>query len=95
MFSNASAQLFPDMTLRSFTNFIPEEVDLEGQEEVTISESSYPSMYQTFTEGKVIFLDKKLSKVSEFYYLEPGIYHSTTEFVKAINTLIQEKHNRS
>ena len=29
--SNASAQLFPDNTLSSFTNFLPEQLNLEGQ----------------------------------------------------------------
>ena len=65
--SNASAQLFPDNTLTSFTNFSPEQLNLEGQWEVAISEISYPSMYQNVTEGKVMFFDKKLSKSPEFY----------------------------
>ena len=63
--SNASAQLFPDKTLSSFTNFLPEQLNLEGQWEVAISEISYPSMYQNVTEGKFMFSDKKLSKSSE------------------------------
>ena len=29
--SNASAQLFPDNTLSSFTNFLPEQLNPEGQ----------------------------------------------------------------
>ena len=50
--SNASAQLFPDNTLSSFTNFLTEQLNLDGQWEVAISETSYPSMYQNVTEGK-------------------------------------------
>ena len=49
--SNASAQLFPDNTLSSFTNFLPEQLNLDGQWEVAISELSYPTMYQNVTEG--------------------------------------------
>ena len=93
--SNASAQLFPDNTLSSFTNFLPEQLNLEGQWEVAISEISYPSMYQNVTEGKFMFFDKKLSKSSEFYYLEPGLYPSITDIVEVMNTLIQERHNHS
>ena len=93
--SNASAQLFPDNTLSSFTNFSPEQLNLEGQWEVAISEISYPSMYQNNTEGKFMFFDKKLSKSSEFYYLEPGLYPSIKDIVEAMNILIQERHNRS
>ena len=45
-----------------------------------------------------MFFDKKLSilsKSSELYYLEPGIYPSVADFVEAMNTLIQERHNHS
>ena len=65
--SNASAEFFPDNTLSSFTNFLPEQVNLEGQWEVAISEISYPSMYQNITEGKFKFFDKKLSKSTSTY----------------------------
>ena len=34
--SNASAQLFPDNTLSSFTNFLPEQLNLDRQWEVAI-----------------------------------------------------------
>ena len=93
--SNASAQLFPDNTLSSFTIFLPEQLNLDGQWEVAISEISYPSMYQNVTEGKIMFFDKKLSKSSEFYYLEPGLYPSITDIIEAMNILIQERHNHS
>ena len=42
-----------------------------------------------------MIFDKKLSKLSEFYYLEPGLFRSITEIVEAMNTLIQERHNHS
>ena len=93
--SNASAQLFPDNTLSSFTNFLPEQLNLDGQWEVEISGLSYPSMYQIVTEGEFEFFDKKLSKSSEFYYLEPGLYPSITDIVEAMNILIQERDNHS
>ena len=38
--SNASLQLFPNNTLSSFTIFLPEQVNLDGQWEVAISEIS-------------------------------------------------------
>ena len=93
--SIASAQLFPDNALSSFTNFLPEQLNLDSQWEVAISEISYPSMYQNVTEGKFMVFDKKLSKTSEFYYLEPGLCPSFTDFVEAMNVLIQEGHNHS
>ena len=93
--SNASAQLFPDNTLSSFTNFLPEQLNLDGQLGVAISEISYPSMYQHVTEGKSMFFDTKLSKSSEFYYLLPGLYPSIADIVEAMNILLQERHNHS
>ena len=94
--SIASAQLFPDNTLSSFTNFLPEQLNLDGQWEVAISEISYPSMYQNVTEGQFMFFDKKLSKTSDLhYYLEPGLYPSITDTVEAMTILIQERHNHS
>ena len=93
--SNASAQLFPDNTLSSFTNSVTEQLNLEGQWEVAVLEKSYPTMYQNVTEENFMFFDKKLSNSSEFYYLEPRLGPSITVIVEAMNTLIQEKHNHS
>ena len=93
--SNASAQLLPDNALSSFTNLLPEQHNLDGQWEVAISVISYPSMYQNVTEGIIMFFDKNLSKSSEFYYLEPGLYPCFTDIVEAMNILIQESHNHS
>ena len=86
--SNSSSELFPNNTLRSFTNFLLERVNLEGQWEVAVSEISYPSMYQIVTEGKFLFHDNNLSKTKDYYYLEPGLYHSITDIVEAMTTCI-------
>ena len=56
--SNASAQLFPDNTLSSLTNFLREQLNLKGQGEVAKLKLFYQSMYQNATEGKIIFLIK-------------------------------------
>ena len=93
--SDASGELFPDNTLSSFTSFLPDQVNLEGQWEVAISEISYPSMYQNITEGKFKFFDKKLSKSTSTYNLEPGLYTSITDIVEAMNTLTQERNNHN
>ena len=87
--SNASGELFPVKTLSSFTNFSPEQVNLEGQWGVAISEKSYPSMYQNITEGYFQFFDQKLSKSTSTYNLEPGLHTSITDIVEAMNRPIQ------
>ena len=93
--SSASGELFPANTLSSFTNFLPEQLNLEGQWEVAISEISYPAMYQNITEGKFKFFDEKLSKSTSTYNLEPGLYNSITDIVEAMNRLIQERNNHN
>ena len=95
LISHASAQLFPNNTLSAFTNFLPEQLNLDGQWEVAISKISYRSMYRNVTEGRFMFFDKKLSKSSEFYYLETGLHPSITDVVEAKNILIQERQNHS
>ena len=91
--SNAESQVFPNKTLSSFTNFLPQQMKLDGQWEVAISETPYPSIYQNVTGGKFMIYDEKLSKTTEAYYLDPGLYSSITDIVEAMNTLIQERNN--
>ena len=95
MVLNAFGQLFPVNTLSSFTNFLTEQLNLEGQWEVEISELSYPSEYQNVAEGKFMFFKKKILKSSEFYFLELGLYFSITVIAEAMNNLIRERHNHS
>ena len=93
--SNASGELFPDNTLSVFTNFLPEQVILEGQWEVAISEISYQSLYQNITEGYFKFFDEKLSKSTSTYNLEPGLNTSISDIMEAMNTLIQKRNNHN
>ena len=95
LLSNASGKLFTDNTLSFFTNFLPEQVNLEGQWEVAISEIPYPSMYENIKEGYFKFFDKKLSKSTSTYNLEPGLYTSITDIVEAMKTLIQERNSHN
>ena len=60
---NASAQLFADNTLITFTNLLLEQLNLEGQWEFANSEISYPSMYQNVKEGMFMFYEKNTFKV--------------------------------
>ena len=92
--SNESEQLFHVNTLSSFTNFLPEQLNLEGQWRLQFRK--YPTHHCKKMSGREnLFFDKKLSKWPEFYYLEPGFYHSIMNIVEVTNSLIQEKHNHS
>ena len=51
--SNASGELFPNKTLCPCTNFLSEQVNLEGQWEVAVSTSNYnlePGLYSSITD---------------------------------------------
>ena len=93
--SNAWGDLLLDNTMSSFLNFLPEQVVLQGQSEVAISEISYPSIYPNITEGKFKFFDEKPSKSTLTYNLEPGLFTSITYIVGAMYTLIQERNNHN
>ena len=93
--SNASAKIYPDNALNSFTKFVTEQLNLDGQWEGAFSEKSYQSMYQNVSAGKFKFFDTKLSNSSDYYYLEPSLFHSITDIVEATNMLFQERHNHT
>ena len=63
LISKTSAQLFPDNTLSSFINFLPEQLQLERQWEVAISEISHPSVDQIVTERKFMYSDEKTFEI--------------------------------
>ena len=52
-------------------------------------------MYQNITDGKFKFFDKKLSKSTSAYSIEPGLYTSITDIVEAMNTFIQKRNNHN
>ena len=91
--SNASFDCYPNNTLSSFTNFLPEQINLDGEWEVAITELSYPSLYQNITEGKFFYLDEATpdTKPSDYYTLDPGLYPSISDIVNEMNRKIQER----
>ena len=42
-----------------------------------------------------MFYDEKLSITTEAYYLEPGLYSSITNIVKAMKSFIQKKETNT
>ena len=45
--------------------------------------------------GKFNFFDEKLSKSTKDYNLEPGLYTSITDYVEAMDTIIQVRSNHN
>ena len=93
--SNASLQLFLNNT-QGFFSQIAHRSSWTWMDNVRWknSEISYTSMYQKGTEGKFIFFDEKLSKTTEPYCLQPGLYSSINDIVKTMNTINEERNNQ-
>ena len=92
--SNASFNYYPNDSLSSFTNFLPEQIHLKREWEVAISEISYPDFYQNVTEGKFTFVDGR-EKTEEkrkncTKHIEPGLYPSIVDIVVAMTNKIRE-----
>ena len=93
--SNASFNCYPNNSLSSFTNFLPEQIHLKGEWEVAISVISYPSLYQNVTEGKFTFVDGRESpeekrKIVPMHF-EPRLYPSIVDIVVAMNNKNPER----
>ena len=94
--SNASAKLFAGKTESCIINVLLGLLKLESQWEVALLVTSYPSFYWTVKERKFMFSDEKPCwKWSHFIFLEPGLNHSNTVFVEAMNTLFQLRHHHN
>ena len=93
--SNASFDCYPNNTLSSFTNFLPEQINLDGEWEVAITELSYPSLYQNITDGKFFYLDEATpdTKPSDYYTLDPGLYPSISDIVNEMNKKFRNVKN--
>ena len=93
--SSASFNCYPNNSLSSFTNFLPEQIHLKGEWEVAISEISYPSLYHNVTEGKFTFADGRESSEEKRKIvpmnIEPRLYPSIVDIVLAMNNKIRER----
>ena len=49
--SSASFNVYPDNSLASFTNFLPDQLEFEGEWEVALLEISYPAVYKNVSNG--------------------------------------------
>ena len=87
LLSNASTNYYSDNTLSHFSNFLPEQVNLNGDWEVALTEIYHPNYFENVTDGVFYFgaydeknLDAALKNPatkSRFVYkysIQPGIY---------------------
>ena len=107
--SNASSSIYPDNTLASFTNFLPEQLYLDGDWEVALLEITYPALYNNITEGKFWYVPQRsTSKKSnneetreasnesyESVTILPGMYLSLDEIFQSMNDALRLRNRQS
>ena len=80
--SNASSQVYPQITMASFTNFLPDKNELDGSWEVALLEVSYPGICYNVEGGLMTFhYDEKFKHV---FAILPAVFNSMDEFVKSL-----------
>lgn len=91
--SSASCNVYPDNTFASFTNLLPEQLNLQGDWEVALLEITYPALYNNITEGNFCYAsDKKDDTGSclDIVHIRPGLYLSVDEILIAMNDAVKE-----
>ena len=91
--SNASMNVFKNNTLSSFTNILPEQIDLEGTWEVALSEISYPAMYLNVTDGRFRYKDGADDTNLDIMEIPTGFYASITQILDKMREKIKEEHS--
>ena len=92
LLSNASFDCHQNNSLSYFTNFLPEQINLEREWEDAITELSHPSLYQNITEEKLFYLEEATpnTKPLDYYTLDPGLYPSISDIGNEINKKFRE-----
>ncbi len=80
--SNASMNVYPGNTLSSFSNFLPEQINLEGDWEVAVMEISYPSLFQNITDGRFRYKQKDGDDTIGEITIPPGLYFTLDEILQ-------------
>ena len=107
--SNASSSIYPDNTLASFTNFLPEQLYLDGDWEVALLEITYPALYNNITEGKFWYVPQRstskksnneetreaLNESYETVTILPGMYLSLDEIFQSMNDALRLRNRQS
>ena len=100
--SSSSFNVYPDNSLASFTNFLPDQLEFEGEWEVALLEISYPAVYNNLSSGtfwyrnaddwsksKVFGKPFDYGKIKEFH-IEPGLYSSVDEILISMNSVLKK-----
>lgn len=95
LLSNASMTVFKGNTLADFSNFFPEQINLEGIWEVALTEISFPGKFNNVTDGKFAYVetagvDLSIGEMS----MRPGLYLSLDELLEEMQHAAQKKYDK-
>ena len=83
--SNASSQVYPQNATASFTNFLPDKIELDGSREVALVEVSYSGICYNIEGGLMTFhYDEKFKHV---FAIPPAVFNSMDEFAKSLTDI--------
>ena len=86
--SNASSQVYPQNAMASFTNFLPDKIELDGSWEVALVEVSYPGICYNIEGGLMTFhYDEKFKHV---FATPPAFFNSMDEFAKSLTDIAKK-----
>lgn len=90
--SSGSVDVYKDNTLSSFSNFLPEQVNLDGDWEVALMEVAYPALYLNVTEGQIWYHYRKdeSQTISHKIEIPIGLYKSVSDVIDAIHKKQEE-----
>ena len=91
--SSASCDIYPENTLSSFTNFLPDQLFLEGKWEVALLEISHPALYNNVSDGGFFFnlsnrTYEEYESVQPTRKIEPGLYRTVHEVFFAMSEVV-------
>ena len=89
--SNASMDVYPANTIASFTNFLPEQINLEGDWEVALLEVSYPNLYHNITDGRFRYKHNDNDTDLEIMEIPPGLYNSLSDILASMREVAEKK----
>ena len=91
--SNASTGIYPKNTISSFTNFLPEQINLHGDWEVALLEVAYPNLFHNISDGRFRYKANASDRDLSIMEIPPGLYHSLDDILAAMRDVarLQDK----
>ena len=89
--SNGSMHVYPDNTMASFINFLPEQITLDGTWEVALLEISYPALYHNVTDGRFRFKEGNDDKNLDVLEIPTGLYSSIDDILVTMKQVAAEQ----